>query len=675
MTRQEEWLRRRSSILRERNNNHNHTNHSPTSSSENDAVSGDPPLQPFTHFDVSDDLDLCPETTSRKNCQLELMRNPICFSSKSVKEIYPRLGSVSPPYLLLESLIYLMCRMHGQDDDDSDELFNQVCSQLESVGFLASSYKIDPTHKIHQVFGSTFSKLILDLKCERSPDLSPAVVKSRHHSLLNQWQIGDFIEQARYRRSFGKKTLIARGGFGTVFRARHSLDEVDYAVKVIQFRVRSVEDYVKILREVQLYANLPAHPNVVTYKTAWLESDFDASIMTSHPFSTAANGTGNVRIEELPPTPSVRSFFGDEDFAIKTTDTSSSGSSNDASIVFEGSSGPQVQFELSLSEESHEVPDLRGSFSDKGQDSAFSSSNTMKAAGNKELRTRSGSISDSVIDYGIMRVRPRVEFPHSPVDGDAEFRRFEKISVTLYIQMELCGINLKTWITRRNRKSQSDLLLDEEGYRRCLKIFRHILAGVSFLHSNHLIHRDLKPQNILFDVSEETVKIGDFGLATLHEDDVHVEHSPIKNEPLSANGHTIGMGTTLYTAPEQRISGKYDAKADMYSLGIILFELLHPFNTMMEKEKCITSLKSKSLLPADFVSTLPAASRVILSLTSIDPSRRPSAAQVLSSDLFPSKDQMITELQAQVKRLQEENLLLKQLLSGRPVNGIELLHS
>ena len=68
--------------------------------------------------------------------------------------------------------------------------------------------------------------------------------------------------------------------------------------------------------------------------------------------------------------------------------------------------------------------------------------------------------------------------------------------------MELCGINLRKWINERNQEffnhNNGLQVLNQERYKEALAIFRQILKGVEFLHSNRLIHRDLKPQNIFF---------------------------------------------------------------------------------------------------------------------------------------------------------------------------------
>lgn len=99
------------------------------------------------------------------------------------------------------------------------------------------------------------------------------------------------------------------------------------------------------------------------------------------------------------------------------------------------------------------------------------------------------------------------------------------------------------------------------------KMFREILQGLVYLHSKDMIHRDLKPSNIFLDGNGE-VKLGDFGLATTTE-------KPEKNQTkkVASESYSAGVGTPLYCSPEQTTSGKYDQKSDMYSLGVVFFEM------------------------------------------------------------------------------------------------------
>lgn len=109
---------------------------------------------------------------------------------------------------------------------------------------------------------------------------------------------------------------------------------------------------------------------------------------------------------------------------------------------------------------------------------------------------------------------------------------------------------------------------------RIRKFFFGIADGIKFIHSKGRIHRDLKPDNILI-TADDTIKLGDFGLATTRT-------SLSKRK----------VGTRLYMAPEIGKRG-VKARADMYSLGIILFEMCVPMRTGHERIETLTAIRTK----------------------------------------------------------------------------------
>ncbi|XP_063727978.1 calcium/calmodulin-dependent protein kinase type 1-like isoform X2 [Symsagittifera roscoffensis] len=119
---------------------------------------------------------------------------------------------------------------------------------------------------------------------------------------------------------------------------------------------------------------------------------------------------------------------------------------------------------------------------------------------------------------------------------------------------------------------------------------KQVVAGLGYLHSQNIIHRDLKPQNILIESDEAlqsadidpdqcVLKIADFGLAKQME----------KNQLLGT-----GCGTLAYMAPEIMCQSKYDSKADIWSLGVILYECMMgklPFD-FLDLPNLMTNYKS-----------------------------------------------------------------------------------
>lgn len=167
-------------------------------------------------------------------------------------------------------------------------------------------------------------------------------------------------------------------------------------------------------------------------------------------------------------------------------------------------------------------------------------------------------------------------------------------------------------------------------------------------------------------------KLGDFGLATTSEkkDVFFTEHNQAENFNPE---YSMGVGTFTYASPEQlsdKLDVTYTTQSDIYSLGIIFFELLYPFKTGMERARVLSDLR-QGVLPEDFVQTFPKEATLILWLTSLDPDQRPTASQLVefehlrmgkskSSSLFVATEVPDTESQNErIAQLESENEQLK----------------
>ncbi len=152
-----------------------------------------------------------------------------------------------------------------------------------------------------------------------------------------------------------------------------------------------------------------------------------------------------------------------------------------------------------------------------------------------------------------------------------------------YIVMELVeGITLKKYIEKKSRLS----------YKEAVSIAIQVAMGIEAAHNNHIIHRDIKPQNIIIS-REGKVKVTDFGIAK------------------AATSNTVTsnvMGSVHYTSPEQARGGYSDEKSDVYSLGITLFEMLTgrvPFDGDTTVAIAIKHIQEPMPSPREYVEEIP----------------------------------------------------------------------
>ena len=178
------------------------------------------------------------------------------------------------------------------------------------------------------------------------------------------------------------------------------------------------------------------------------------------------------------------------------------------------------------------------------------------------------------------------------------------------------------------------------------RILADCCSALKTAHEAGLIHRDIKPDNILFS-SAGAVRLTDFGIVKTLEDDPH----------LTAAGHVVG--TPLYMSPEQSYDSRsVDARSDLYSLGATYFALLTgrpPFqgHSVLEIMSQVRSAPAPD--PREFISEIPEpCARVILRLLSKDPSVRYQTAAELMSELesilerVPRRQQSIFDMEREL---------------------------
>ena len=186
---------------------------------------------------------------------------------------------------------------------------------------------------------------------------------------------------------------------------------------------------------------------------------------------------------------------------------------------------------------------------------------------------------------------------------------------TEYIVMELIdGITLKQYMERRGRMD----------WREAMHFITQIMRGLSHAHSRGIVHRDIKPQNVMV-LRDGSVKVADFGIACL--------------ENAAQTLTQEALGSVHYISPEQARGDRTDARSDIYSAGVVLYEMLTgrlPFEGDSAVSVAIQHLSSVPLAPREVNPDIPEQLELI-------------CMKAMAPDLekrYPSADAMIADLEA-----------------------------
>lgn len=181
-----------------------------------------------------------------------------------------------------------------------------------------------------------------------------------------------------------------------------------------------------------------------------------------------------------------------------------------------------------------------------------------------------------------------------------------------YIVMELIeGITLKKYIERRKKL----------GIRESIEVSMQVSRGLQAAHSEHIIHRDIKPQNIMIS-KDGKIKVTDFGIARA-----------VSSQTISSNT----MGSVHYISPEQARGGYCDERSDIYSLGITMYEMLTgrvPFEGDSTVAVALQHIQSEMVPPRQYEPLIPVSlEKIILKCTQKKPENRYGSATELLLDL------------------------------------------
>jgi len=508
--------------------------------------------------------------------------------------------------ILLLMLLAQVCALHDPTPRTFTvhvlELFERGILDRQSIRFLFDLGLVpnSPTSLLLQAPDADENRLMLGAG-RRS--LEATAIRNNLESADDRdtlpWSVASHpLSLSRFQREFVRVRSLAAGAFGEVFQATNKMDGCDYAIKRVAFDAEgfSQASVQQVLREVQCLAACD-HPNVVRYFTSWLEPSW----------MTGPNGQEKSSIGKVSNHKKLllglKKLVGGDD---------SQRAADELRDYFK---------HPSLSDKRRRSVSLSNSFD--ASDSALSLENAEYSAWD------TAHADDSCLDFRnqaalTTTVQHRPNSPKRRQDPRYSYQ------ICLFMQMQLCHpTTLGDWIEKRN-------LCQEEMSSRIgssMRIFQQIASGLNHIHKQGIIHRDLKPANVFAsaNVGDDDIQfqIGDFGLSKLIERSVQRQDT---NTATSREHLTVGVGTASYASPEQVASKHYDCAADVFSLGLILLEMLCCFSTEHERLQTFHDCRHRRVLPSE-LDNYPLARQVILSCTHEVPSKRPCVSDLVEVDI------------------------------------------
>ena len=391
----------------------------------------------------------------------------------------------------------------------------------------------------------------------------------------------------RLKNEYDLHGLLGQGGFGAVIKVRNKFDGSFYAMKVVQLSRSSKNAIATMRKEVKLLSQLK-HNHIVGYNSNFVESQARQASTSSECSQHRDSINDNTSSENTY----------DEDDGI------ANGRDNSSCSI-------ELQDDFSFQPSHH---DIRSRYHEEASDC---SSDKEYVSARLERETQA---SESDIVFEDSKKPSHISCKDESRMSENDVHSPSSSVIVMFIQMEFCeNTTLRTLINNHQ--------LDPPLYKNIdliLKLLRQIVDALEYIHSMNIIHRDLKPANIFLDAKNE-VKIGDFGLA------------------VSGSNEKGGIvGTPLYTAPEVKAHKNYTPLVDIYSLGVICFEMVKgPFQTKSERCFVLNDLQMPEVIIPDNIfcdsEKLISLEQLVRKMLNHDIKCRPKANEISQSDILPPR--------------------------------------
>lgn len=353
--------------------------------------------------------------------------------------------------------------------------------------------------------------------------------------------------------------------YSSIIKATHRIDGRAYAIKKVHFHFKNTLElehvYSYVVNEITALAKLD-HENVIRFYAAWFEPSRENECSQQKENDSTKNDLSNEVASPLiwNDTHTILHNLLEHDFQEKVPQTTSSQLTN--SIQFDSPKAQPIDIHCKKNSSS---PPPNMSY----LEFALERKKTPNATKKTYIDTETQNITSSV-----------KSILHEMFNVNNQFE------MVLYIVMQLCeGTTLEDWLAEKKKNKKLSHLQE------ALRLFKQILKGVCHIHAHGLVHKNLKPNNI-FVLSNGVIKIADFGLAKYLQECL-LNHN-CKEGTNKKKPHHSTEQSSLYSSPEQIFNSKFDQKGDIYSLGVILFELLAPsFITTTERVHVLSQLRKK----------------------------------------------------------------------------------